>query len=252
MGKLLMALVAAVLLSCSAMGFVSAIPESDLYHFKSAVREYVPFDAYVANMSHGRYYFLKQFWNSSDSYYMVLRVNAGDTPPYDDFFVRFICSGDSLPTEFHTTDYPSWVSDGQISVKRGYFYFYDEVYDTVSIPAAISSCQILTASNLTVSGNAGYTTFNLELVPTLNTIVITLDQFCSDRKRANLTGRIGAGILTVLENNVNFLYTLWIVFQVIGVIVIVIGVPVFVLLLIRWAVWRISGHKMFERRSDGQ
>jgi len=231
-------------------GAVAAIPESDLYNFKSSVRSYAKFDDYGGSTS-TRSYEIKSFYNESDSFYFVVRASAGDIKPYDDFFLRVWCSGDSLPTEFHTTDYDSWVSNGQISFKRNYYTSYNEIYDNISISARKSGCEIYSATDLIVNNNAGYTTFYVDMVPILITPVITFDQFCTDERRANITGSLKDGILIVLQNNTNFLYTLWIIFQVLAVIVIVIGVPVFILLMIRWAIWRITGFKLFERSTNG-
>lgn len=231
-------------------GAVSAIPESDLYKFKSSVRGYAKFDENGGTAS-ARSYEIKSFYNESDSFYFVLRASIGDVKPYDDFFIRMWCSGDSLPTEFHTTDYDSWASNGQITFKRNFYTSYSEVYDNISVPASKSSCEIYSASGLAVDGNSGYTTFYVEMVPTLSTTVITIDQFCMDERRVNMTARLTAGILVVLQNNTNFLYTLWIIVQVVAVIAIVIGMPVFILLMIRWAIWRIAGFKLFDRSTNG-
>lgn len=230
-------------------GAVYAIPESDLYNFKSSVRSYAKFDDYGGSTS-TRSYEIKSFYNESDSFYFVVRASAGDIKPYDDFFLRVWCSGDSLPTEFHTTDYDSWVSNGQITFKRNFYISYTEMYDDVSVPAMMSGCEIYSASGLVVDGNAGYTTFYVDMVPILPTVVITLDAFCTDERRVNLTGRLESGILLVLQNNTNFLYTMWIIVQVVAVIAIVIGVPVFILLMIRWAIWRITGFKLLDRSTN--
>jgi hypothetical protein len=238
------------LIAVLSSGLVSAIPESDLYKFKSSVRGYAKFDEYGGSTA-TRSYEIKSFYNESDSFYFVIRASAGDIKPYDDFFVRVWCSGDSLPTEFHTTDYDSWVSNGQITFKRNFYTTYSEVYDNLSIPAEKSGCEIYSASGLVVDNNAGYTTFYVEMVPILPTAVITLDAFCADEKRVNITGRLTSGILIVLQNNTNFLYTMWIIVQVLAVIIIVIGVPVFILLMIRWAIWRITDFKLLERSTNG-
>jgi hypothetical protein len=249
MNSYLLACLAFGLIAVLFSGVVSAIPESDLYKFKSSVRGFAKFDEYGGSTS-TRSYTIKSFYNESDSFYFVLRSSAGDIKPYDDFFVRMWCSGDSLPTEFHTTDYDSWVSNGQITFKRNFYLPYTEIYDNSSIPASQSGCEIYSASGLVVDGNAGYTTFYVDMVPILPTAVITLDAFCTDERRVNLTGRLESGILLVLQNNTNFLYTMWIIVQVVAVIAIVIGVPVFILLMIRWAIWRITGFKLFDRSTN--
>lgn len=247
MKVLLMAFMVSVMMS---LPVASAIPESDLYKFKSAVRGYMAFDEFMGNSTDDRALVLKSFDNGSINYYVILRANVGDAPPYDDFYVRMKCSGDALPLEFHTTDYASWNNAGQISFKRIYDVGYVEQYDTLSMPAILSSCQIQSASGLTVNGNLGYTDFYMEMVPILSTNVITHDMYCTAERRVNVTANIKNSILLVLTNNVNFIYTLWILFQIMAVIIIVIGVPVMVLLLIRWALFRIAGFKLFDRSTN--
>jgi hypothetical protein len=43
---------------------------------------------------------------------------------------------------------------------------------------------------------------------------------------------------------------MWLVVQILAIIFIVIGVPVLIIMLIRWAIWRISGFKILEKKTN--
>ena len=225
---------------------VSAIPEADLDKFRASGRYYALFDTFAGNDT--QYFTAKAFHNDSDNFYIVFRANVGDAPPYDDFYISFNCLGDGIPTEFHTTDYPSWEEAGFVTFLKGYEFEVQEYYDGVNISMSWSYCSLNSATSLVTSGNNPYTTFYVEVVPVLDTKVMTLEMYCSDEGRNALIDQLRNGIWSVLEKNVNFLYTIWIVFQIIAVILVVLGIPILIFMLIRWAVWRVSGHKLFERR----
>jgi hypothetical protein len=244
LGLAFSAIIALLLLSFS----VSAIPETDLEKFRASGRFFVKFDGYTNDT---QYQTVSAFHNESLSFYVIFRANAGDAPPYDDFHVEYKCLGDALPTEFHTRDYPSWNASGLISFRKNYAYNgITAYYDNSTISSSWSYCWIISANGLDAVGNAGYSEFYVELVPVLNTLVITLDSFCSDEARVNLIEQLTSGIYLVLEKNVNFLYTLWIVFQILAVLFIVLGIPILIFLIVRWAIWRISGFKILDRRSS--
>lgn len=233
---------------------VSAIPEADIDKFKSSGRSTFLFDDY-ANLSFVRDLGVKSFPENvldMESYYVVIRRNAGDALPYDDFFVRYQCSGDATPIELHTTDYPSWVENGIVtSIKRNYYFTGEsEYYDNSTINVSYAWCQVYSATDLVVDNNAGYTEFYFEIVPVHEQFVVTVPSWCGDDARADLITGLQTGIGSVLENNANFVYTLWIVFQIIAVILIVLGIPVLIFMLIRWAIWRISGFKILERSTS--
>ena len=236
------------LVSLLLISVVSAIPESDLEKFRASGRYFVKFDEYT---NETQYQTISAFHNESLSFYVVFRAHAGDAPPYDDFYVEYKCLGDALSTEFHTTDYPSWNERGLISFRKIYAYNgITSYYDNSTVYMSWSQCWLISATGLDAVGNAGYAEFYVELVPVLNTLVITLDYFCSDVVKTNLFQQLIAGIALVLEKNVNFLYTLWIVFQILAVLFIVLGIPIIIFLLIRLAIFKISGFKILDRRSS--
>jgi hypothetical protein len=240
-------MLAVLLITTLLVTYASAIPESDLEKFRASGRFIVKFDAYT---NQTQYQMIKAFHNESSTFYVVFRANIGDAVPYDDFYINYWCQGDALFTEFHTTDYPSWVQSGIISFSKQYAFQTTEYYNNATVDMSSSICWINSATGLFVDGNAGYTNFNMELVPVLNTFVITIEMFCSDSARTDLIGLLSAGLSSVFANNVNFLYTMWLVVQILAIIFIVIGVPVLIIMLIRWAIWRISGFKILEKKTN--
>jgi len=237
----------ALVITALMMKYASAIPESDINKFRAAGRAVMKFDSYTNS---SRVIDVRAFHGESSSFYLVFRASIGDALPYDDFYVNYICSGDALPTGFHTTDYASWNTAGIISVGRNFYFTENFTYNSATIETRWSSCQILSATDLVVDGNAGYTSFNVEVVPVLTNTVITLDAFCSDEYRTTLIGLLINGISSVFTNNLNILNTAFIVFETLIVLFIVIGIPALVILFIRWAIYRISGHKIFSRENS--
>jgi hypothetical protein len=240
--------IAIFIIALLSVSIASAIPETDLNKFRASGRFYPYFSQYT---NETQYQTISAFHGESDYFYLIVRAHAGDAVPYDDFHLQFRCLGDEVPTELHTTDYPSWVEAGFISFKREYAF--DDVlsyYDGTAVNTSWSYCWLITADSLSVNGNAGYTQFYIELVPVLENTVITLNELCGDSERANLINELSEGISLVLEMNVNIIYTIWIVFQILVVILIVIGIPILLFMLIRWAIWRVTGVKLFERRTN--
>jgi len=229
----------------------SAIPDSEIYNFKSSITGVFYFDEYNPKYDgiHGitRELELLSFYNESQYYYIVIRKSSVDQPPYDDFFVTFICDAEPV-TSFHTTDYTSWVESGQISFKKQYGYQDDFDYGTGSIRGRYSYCQIREASNLTVSGNTGYTTFNVDLVPVTISSVQSVESYCEEEYlRDTITAQLSA-MGTIVETNVGFVSTIFTVFQTLVIVFIVIGIPILIFLFIRWAVWKITGIRILERK----
>lgn len=234
----------ALVMSIIMIQFVDAIPEADIYMFRASARAIMKFDDYV-NITDVRFVNLKTFHNDSAYYYMVIRANPGDVAPYDDFYLRFQCQGDALSTELHTTDYTSWTESGMISFKRQFNNPYIEQYDGVPIDAQSAWCQIYSADDLIVNGNTGYTKFYVEMVPLLYQRVQTIEDYCGEEERVELVDNIQFGIQSVLQNNIDFLSVNWVIFQIIAMIAVVLGIPVMLFMLIRWAMWRIAGIRIF-------
>lgn len=237
------AAVLAIFFLAVAPSFAAAIPESDLYYFQGASRDTFKFDSYF-NGTASRATTLNALHNASSSYYIVIRANAGDVFPYDDFSVQFHCIGDGVDTFVRTIDYPSWVASGQVSMKRSYVLEINRTYGNVTGNIKQATCEIVSAGDLIPSNNTGYTTFNFELVPLTQTKVVTVQAACEDEARGTLIGNLVNGTVNVVSNNVNIITTFWIVVQIVAIVFIFIGIPVLLLLFIRWVIFKVAGRKI--------
>lgn len=246
---------ALLLMLIIAMSFqtASAIPSGDLYFFRGAARHVVPFDEFY-NSTTQRELTVFSYYNSSAYYYFIIRVNSGDAKPYDAFTVSYQCSDDPTPVTLLTTDYSSWVESGQISIKRAFPVNYT-VYLSGELNTAIvkeASCRIVSATGLAVDNNAGYTSFNAEIVPMLTMTVVTLDAYCEDTSRADLIETIVAGILNVVLKNVDIVYTLFLIFEIMVVIGVLIGLPTLIIILVGWASHKITGKKLGSKSDNDE
>jgi hypothetical protein len=233
---------------------VQAIPDTDIYNFRAVGSQTFVFDEYCTGSECNRTIRLKSFHNFSNSFYIMFRHHTGDAEPYDSYNIEFRCSGDALPLAFNTNDYAGWEERGIISFKREFGTYVDgNSYDNITIDTHYSDCEIISANSLTVDGNTGYTTFTVEVVPILDAgSVTTVQTYCETEARNDLIANLQSGIWTVLENNINFFFTIWIIAQTLGIILVVIGIPVLVFLMIRWAIWKVTGIKLLERKEKMQ
>lgn len=252
--KKLMSIGMCIVAFCFLAFTVSAIPDTEIYNFRASATAVFLFDEYNPSYD-GIHDTLREidlyvFFNESQYYYVLIRGVSADVSPYDDFFVSFSCDGEPA-TSFHTTDYTSWVESGQISFKKQFNPAIVTVdYGNATIDALYSYCQIYSANSLVVDGNSGYTQFNVDLVPVTTSAVTTLERYCEEAAlQDTITAELSA-INTIFTNNVNFITTLFTVFQILALIFVVLGIPIMVLLLVRWVIWKVTGMRILERKVE--
>lgn len=228
----------------------SAIPDNEIFNFKASVTGIFYFDEYNPtnnNYSITRTLQLYVFFNESQYYYVIIRANPADVSPYDDFYIDFSCDGESHAS-FDTTDYTSWVESGQISFKKRFTATDIRDYGNSTLTANFGYCNVYEASGLVVDGNSGYTTFRLDIVPVTTTAVTTIEAYCEEAAlHDTITAELSV-IDTIFTTNVNLITTLFIVFQIIAIIFVVLAIPIMIFMLIRWAIWRITGIRLLERK----
>lgn len=241
----------ALLVVLLALPVTSAIPHSDLYKFTESSRFTFEFDLY-RNDTYDRSVTVRHFGNeTSKYYYVVIRANIGDISPYDQFDISFICNDDESASTLTTTNYNSWVESGQISFKHEFSDSSTAYYGGI-FPFTVvdGQCNITSATNLVVDGNAGYTTFNLELVPLQDTDALTVQSYCEDQARIDLIEAELNGTYTVISNNINILYVAWIIFQIVAILFVALGVPIVFIVMINWIYWKVTGRKMVGGREN--
>jgi len=228
-----------------------AIPDSDIYNFRSSMTASFYFDDYNPTnngYSITRYAALHAFFNESQYYYVIIRASEADSPPYDDFYISFTCDNDP-DVAFHTTDYTSWVESGQISFKRQFTFSEYMSYANATMLSMLSYCTITNANSLVPDGNSGYTTFRLDLVPSTASAVTTLEAYCDEASLHTAVDTELSTLASIVDVNIKFISTIFTVFQILAVIIVVLGIPIVVLLAIRFVIWKITGHRLFEREA---
>lgn len=245
MGKvLLVSLVFILLLLPTAL----AIPTGVADDFKLTVREQVDIDAYW-NSSERRIVILDTYFNLSSSYYITIRKNPADVYPYDNFKVCLECYGDYIDTCVYVDDYSSWVQNGQISFFQSEMLQTTHTFGNLTVNMSRGYCFIDELSDFTLENNGEYSYIYVELIPLLDVKFTTINTYCETKSANDLITAELTGIQNVFDVNVNFFYTLYIMFQIIALITVVIGAPIMVFVMIRWMVWKVTGHKMLERRT---
>lgn len=231
---------------------VSAIPDAEIYNFKASVTGEFKFDEYNPtnnNFSITRTVQLYTFFNESQYYYVIIRANPADVSPYDEFDIEFFCDGESHAI-FTTTDYTSWVESGQISFKKQFTSTASRSYGNSTLYANFGYCTVVSASGLVVDGNVGYTTFRLDLVPVTTGVVTTLESYCEEEALSDtITAELSA-IDTIFTTNVNFLTTLFTVFQIIALVFVVLAIPIMMFMLIKFVIWKITGIRILDKRVE--
>jgi len=236
-----------VMLAVMLVPTVLAIPESDSDSFRTSFRRNVQLDAYY-NSSFLQSIGMQVYaLNLSTSYYFVMRRNPADIYPYDDMNVCFICTADYLDTCFYTRDYPSWTENGQISfLKTGYAEVNRTYNGTVRVVDFVQ-CTVKSVTDVSYDGNGAYAYLMAEMIPRINTQFTTIQRQCETDSAQAVIAKELEGINTVIGVNVNVWNTLFIMFQINAVIFVVFVIPVMIFLMLRWFIFKITGHKMLER-----
>lgn len=245
MGK---AILLAVLLAVMLVPSVSAIPESDSDSFRTSFRREVQLDSYY-NSSWYQHVGVQIFTGVSSEYYFVIRRNPADMYPYDNMKVCFACQGDYLPTCLYTTDYPSWNENGQISFLRSDYSDVNRTYSGVNRTVSYARCSVSSVSDVSYDGNGAYSYVIVEMIPRINTQFTTIQRQCETDSAQAVIAEELEGISTVIETNVNVWNTLFIMFQICAVIFVVFVLPIMIFLMMKWFVYKITGHKMLERNA---
>jgi hypothetical protein len=240
------AIVLAVMLAVVLIPSVMAIPESDSDTFRTSFRREVQLDSYY-NSSWYQHVGLQVFTGVSSNYYFVMRRNPADMYPYDDMKVCFACAGDYLDTCIYTRDYPSWTENGQISFLRSDYAEVNRTYNGTIRAVSYARCSVNTVADVSYDGNGAYSYIIVEMIPRISTQFTTIQRQCeTDSAQAVISEEL-EGISTVISTNVSIWYTLFLMFQIGAVIFVVFVLPIMVFLMMKWFVYKITGHKMLER-----
>jgi hypothetical protein len=237
--KWLMALLMCILIvPCLGQSVEGAIsPLAPLFTFEMSVQGEVWLDGNATEIE------LVTLHESSSSWLLYLRRNSADVYPYDNISISISCNDASSPTTFYSTDYTDWVNNGSIAVN---FNFQDESYDIyyneIDFTGKQSDCEI-SADSVAFYNNSAYNTIDVEMIPYLGVLEFIS---CTGVDSAQI------GIADEMNSMTTMMADIWdiawIVYSIGIVVVGVFGIPILVFMLIRWAIYKLSGIKLIERK----
>ena len=242
------AIVLAVMLAVMLIPSVMAIPESDSDTFRTSFRRQVQLDSYYTS-SWYQHVGLQVFTGVSTDYYFIVRKNPADVYPYDNMKVCFACAGDYLDTCIYTRDYPSWTENGQISFLRSDYAEVNRTYNGTIRSVNYARCSVNSVADVTYDGNGAYSYIIIEMIARVSNQFTTIQRQCETDSAQAVIAKEMAGINTVIGTNVNVFFTLFLMFQIGAVIFVVFVLPIMIFLMMKWFVYKITGHKMLERNA---
>lgn len=190
------------------------------------------------------------FHQSSVSWVLFFRNNPVDIYPYDNLSVTVECD-DMGAVSFDLTEYQSWVNEGILSVLMSYDDASESInYNDVVFTAKNSECLISIGDHGAgsyVNNSHTYSTLEVEMIPYLSTME---DIDCSDVDSAELTIVNELSLITGMM--VGSWNILWLIYSIFIVIFAVFMIPISIFILMRWAIFRLTGFKLVERKDRGE
>jgi hypothetical protein len=230
-----------VLLMSSAADALLADPYAPFFGFQMAVAKNLYINDTPFDLG------LMAFHGSSSNWILFYKHNDFDDPPYDNLSLTVECNGES-PVTFQTTAYQDWVDYGVLSIEFPYAAGSVGVtYNSVSFTGKFSRCSVSVADYPSSYDNNTYTYnyIDAEMIPFLNTLEFVT---CTDAGNAEISILDEIDMLVTMMSG--FWTIAWLVFSILIVVVGVFMVPIFVFILIRWAIYRLSGFRLIERKED--
>lgn len=188
---------------------------------------------------------INAFHGSSETWKLFLEKSGNDQFPYDNFTLNIDCtSGDSA--SIITTDYTSWVDYGYIDIPLTYE---DESviinYNSVPLSTKTVECDfVMTYVNQT-NNTYPYVRRWIQMIPYYASIeFVECTGFEDENFGMQFTGQL-TGVITMMEDAWDIA---WIIYSISIIVFAVIGIPILVFIIMRWAIYRITGHKLIERR----
>jgi len=183
------------------------------------------------------------FHQYGKTWYLFFRHNEGDIPPYDNISISVQCNGETSPIVFPTDFYDEWNTTGELTLS---FDFYESnvaiPYNSHLIYGDVSSCEI-SASSIYFDNNSAYDYIEVETIP----LISILENY--DCSRVESTTINIAGSMSSFFGWMGDIWTIsWYVYSMALIIFAVFGIPMFVFLAIRYAIYKILGYKVVERR----
>lgn len=216
-------------------------PLVTLFSFESAWNGFV-----VLNHAEPEKPYVYAYHQYSDTWYLYLKANPHDDPPYDNITVSLQCNGDSTPTVFPTTFYQEWNDTGELVFS--FPYGEEQVaitYNDHILYGDVAWCEIFMTSHggSFINNSLSYNYIETKMIPLISSFE---DLDCSNVDSSTIG--IATGLTSLVTYNSDLWSIAWLLYSIMLVIFAVFGIPMMVFMGIRYLLWRITGHKMIERR----
>lgn len=186
---------------------------------------------------------LNSFHATSETWNLYIRANTNDNPPYDNLTWTVDCTSGDTAT-FDTLEYSSWVNDGYIQIAMNYEDAAETIhYNAVPLTAKAVTCDF-TISDWNATNNTANYRMWAEMIPFYATIEFIECEGFEDNFGISFTGQVTT-VVTMMEDGWEIA---WYTYSIFIIIFAVVGVPILVFIVVRWAIYRISGFKLIERR----
>jgi ABC-type multidrug transport system fused ATPase/permease subunit len=184
------------------------------------------------------------FHQYAKTWYLFFRHNDADVLPYDNISISVECNGATSPVVFPTDFYGEWNSVGELTLS---FDFYENSlaipYNSHLIYGDLSSCELF-ADSISFDNNSAYDYIEVETIP----LVSVLENY--DCSRVESTTINLATSMTFFFGVMGDMWTIsWYVYSMALIIFAVFGIPMFVFIILRYAIFKITGVKLVERRA---
>lgn len=181
---------------------------------------------------------LMAFHESSESISWYIRANPSDSVSYDNHTIDFDCGG-AIFGSFSTNDYETWNNFGYITIGLEYETLpYTISYNEIIFTANYLRCEFIVDTGSFVN-NSAYDHLIMELIP-LESSIEFIDCSAITSPQIALAGEIEM-FVTIASN---FWTIVWIIVSIFVIVFAVIGIPAWVFMLIRYVMFRITGHRI--------
>lgn len=187
---------------------------------------------------------INSFHGSSETWQLHIEPITEDKVPYDNITISIDCtSGDSAV--FSTLDYSTWVNHGYIRIPLVYEAATSTIhYNSIPLEADTVRCDFrvlyINQSNNTVAYHRRY----FQMIPYYISLEYVDCTGFDDNFGISFSGQVTT-VVTMMEESWSILHT---VYSIAIIIFTIIGVPILVFIILRWAIYRITGHKLIEGR----
>jgi len=178
------------------------------------------------------------FHESSESVGWYIRQNQNDTGLADNISITFDCGG-SVAGSFYTTDYDTWNQFGYIQINLDYEdENYRISYNENPFTAKYLRCEF-TASAVQFINNSAYDYIEVEFIPTDASLEF-VDCSGISSSEISITGSIGS-LVSLMGDMWEIA---WLIYSIAIIVLAVFGIPIFVFMLIRYLIYKLTGYRI--------